>query len=70
MDDLLDVAATGEVGHCPGRLLLGLEVPLDQDVDQRLQTPGIDDGLDLVRVARGDVGDGPGALLQQRSDDC
>ena len=70
MDDLLDVAATGEVGHCPCRLLLGLEVPLDQDVDQRLETPGIDDGLDLVRVARGDVGDGPGALLQQRSDDC
>ena len=64
MDDLLDVAAAGEVGDGPGGLLLGLEVSLDEDIDQRLQTAGINHGLDLDRVAGGDVGDGPGALLQ------
>ena len=64
MDDLLDVAATGEVGDSPGSLLLGLEVSLDENIDQRLQTAGINHGLDLDRVAGGDVGDGPGALLQ------
>ena len=63
VDDLLDIAATGEVGDSPGGLLLGLEVSLDEDINQRLQTARINHGLDLDRVAGGDVGDGPGALL-------
>ena len=64
VDDLLDVAAAGEIGDGPGSFLLSLEVPLDEDIDERLQTAGINHGLDLDRVAGGDVGDGPGALLQ------
>ena len=63
VDDLLDVAAAGEIGDGPGSFLLSLEVPLDEDIDERLQTAGINHGLDLDRVAGGDVGDGPGALL-------
>ena len=65
MHNQLHISSTGQISNRPGSLLLSLEISLDQDVNQRLQTPGIDDGLDLVRVARGDVGDGPGALLQQ-----
>ena len=64
MDDLLDVAAAGEVGDGPGGFLLCLEVALDEDIDERLQTAGINHGLDLDGVAGGDVGDGPGALLE------
>ena len=63
VDDLLDVAAAGEIGDGPGSFLLSLEVSLDEDIDQRLQTVGINHGLDLDGVAGGDVGDGPGALL-------
>ena len=69
MDNLLDSSSAGQVGDSPGGLLLGLEVSLDEDVDQRLQTPGINDHLDLLVVTSSYVGDGPGALLQQRSDD-
>ena len=63
MDDLLDSAAAGQVGHCPGGLLLGLEVSLDEDVDERLQTPGINDHLDLLMVSSSDVGNCPGTFL-------
>ena len=66
MDNLLDTPPAGEVGHGPGRLLLSLEVSLHQDVDQRLQAAGVDHGLDLIRVAGSDVGDGPGALLETK----
>ena len=64
VDDLLDVAAAGEIGDGPGRFLLGLEVSLDEDVDERLETAGVNHGLDLDGVAGGNVGDGPGTLLQ------
>ena len=63
LDYLRHSAAAGQVGDGPGGLLLSLEVALDEDIDQRLQTVGINHGLDLDRVAGGDVGDGPGALL-------
>ena len=64
VDDLLDVAAAGEIGDGPGSFLLSLEVSLDEDIDERLQTAGINHGLDLDGVAGGDVGDGPSALLE------
>ena len=63
MNNLLDGSSTGQVGHSPGSLLLGLEVSLDEDVDQRLETSGINDHLDLLVIASGDVGDDPGACL-------
>ena len=34
-----------------------------EDVDDEWQELGIDDGLDLVGVAGGDVGDSPSSLL-------
>ena len=64
MDDLLDCAAAGQVGHCPGGLLLGLEVSLDEDVNQRLETAGVNHELDLSVVTRRDVTDGPSTLLK------
>ena len=63
MDNLLDSSSAGQVGHSPGGLLLGLEVSLDEDVDERLQTPGINDHLDLLVVSSSYVGDGPGTFL-------
>ena len=63
MDNLLDSSSAGQVGHSPGGLLLGLEVSLDEDVDERLQTPGINDHLDLLVVTSSYVGDGPGTFL-------
>ena len=64
MHDLLDCAAAGQVGHGPGCLLLGLEISLDEDVDQRLEAARVNHQLDLSVVTRRDVGDGPGALLK------
>ena len=63
MDNLLDGSSTGQVGHGPGGLLLGLEVSLDEDIDQRLETSCVNDHLNLLVIARGDVGDGPGAIF-------
>ena len=63
MDNLLYGSSAGQVGHSPGGLLLGLEVSLDEDVDQRLQTPGINDHLDLLVVSSSDVGNCPGTFL-------
>ena len=64
MDDLLDCAAAGQVGHCPGCLLLGLEVALDEDVDKRLEAASVNHELDLSVVTRRDVTDGPSTLLK------
>ena len=63
MDDLLDGAPAGEVGHGPGGLLLRLEVALDEDVDQRLEAARVNHHLDLRVVPCRDVGHRPGALL-------
>ena len=66
MHDLLDCAAAGQVGHGPGCLLLGLEISLDEDVDQRLEAARVNHQLDLSVVTRRDVGDGPRSLLHSR----
>ena len=63
MHDLLHGAAAGQVGDGPGRLLLSFEVSFDEDVDQRLEAPGVNHHLDLLVVTGGDVGDGPGTFL-------
>ena len=36
MNNLLDGSFIDQVGHSPGGLLLGLDISLDEDVDQRL----------------------------------
>ena len=64
MDNLLDRSSAGQVGHSPGGLLLGLEVSLDEDVDQRLEAASINHELDLRVVTRRDVTDGPSTLLK------
>ena len=63
MDNLLNISPAGEIGDSPGGFLLGLEVSLHQDINQRLETPGVNDSLDLCWITGGDVRDGPGALL-------
>ena len=63
MHNLLNGAPTGQVGHSPGCLLLSLEIPLDQDVDQRLQNPSIYHCLNLGVIASCYVGDCPGSFL-------
>ena len=56
-----------QVGHSPGGLLLGLDISLDEDVDridQRLETYGIDNNLDLLMIADSEgCWRWPGALL-------
>ena len=49
MNDLFDSSSAGQV--------------CDEDVDQGLETSGINDHLDLLVIASGDVGDDPGACL-------
>ena len=63
MHDLLHGAAAGQVGDGPGSLLLSFEVSFDENVDQRLETAGVNHHLDLLVVTGGDVGDGPGTFL-------
>ena len=57
------VAADGQVGDGPGRLLLSLELPLGQVGDDHGHQPRLDHGLDLLLVARSDVGQEPNCLL-------
>ena len=57
------VAADGQVGDGPGRLLLSLELPLGQVGNDHGHQPGLDHGLDLLLVARSDVGQEPNCLL-------
>lgn len=53
----------GGVADGPAGLLAGLEITVLEEVDQRGDDVGINDGLDLGRVAGGDVGNGPASLL-------
>ncbi len=63
--DLLGLlkAARGGVANGPARLLAGLQVAVGQQVDERRNDVGVNNGLDLSRVAGRDVGDGPTRLL-------
>jgi hypothetical protein len=54
---------TSSVADCPAGLLSCLEVTVLEEVDERGDDVGVDDSLDLGRVASGDVGDGPASLL-------
>ena len=65
MDNLLDGSSARQHGNGPDGLLLGVEISLDEDVDQGLETSGVNDLLDLLVVASGDVGDSPGTFLQK-----
>ena len=47
----------------PASLLAGLEVAVLEEVDQRRDDVGINDGLNLCGVSSSDVGDGPASLL-------
>lgn len=51
------------VGNSPAGLLAGLEVGVLENVDERRDDIGINDGLDLRRGASCNVGDGPARLL-------
>ena len=62
LSGLLETTA-GSVGDSPASLLAGLEVAVLEQVDQRRDDVGVNDGLDLCGVAGGDVGDGPASLL-------
>ena len=59
---LLETTGRG-VRNRPARLLLGLEVGILEDVDERRDDVRIDDGLDLLRGSSGNVGDRPASLL-------
>ena len=57
------VAADGQVGDGPGRLLLGLKLALAEVTDHHRHQPSLDHGLDLLLITRGDVGQEPDRLL-------
>ena len=63
MHNLLDCASASQVGHGPCCLFLGLEISLDEDVNQRLEAASINHQLDLSVVTSCDVRNGPGTLL-------
>ena len=63
MHNLLDCASASQVGHGPGSLFLGLEVSLDEDVNQRLEATSINHQLYLIVVTSCDVRNGPSTLL-------
>lgn len=65
VSDLLRLLQTSRSGVAdgPASLLAGLQVTVLEKVDQRRNDVGIDNGLDLGRVAGGNVGDGPASLL-------
>jgi hypothetical protein len=62
LSGLLQTTAGG-VGDGPAGLLPCLEVAVLEEVDQRWDDVGVNDSLDLGRIASGDVGDGPARLL-------
>jgi hypothetical protein len=53
----------GGVGDGPAGLFPCLEIAVLEEMNQRRDDVGIDDGLDLRGVAGGDVADGPAGLL-------
>lgn len=59
---LLETTGSG-VGDGPACLLSGLEVAVGKEMDKRVHEAGINNRLDLGRVASSDVGDGPASLL-------
>jgi len=61
--DLLGRAARGGVGDGPGGLLLDVELGRPEQVHERRDDVGLDDGLDLLARAGGDVRDRPARLL-------
>lgn len=70
-DEVADLAGLEQpagrgVRDGPARFLLCLEVGVLEDVDQGWDDVCVDDGLDLMRGAGGDVGDGPARLLADR----
>ena len=60
------VAADGQVGDGPGGLLLSLELSLGQMSDDHGHEAGLDHRLDLLLVARSDVGQEPHCFLNTR----
>ena len=60
------VAADGQVGDGPGRLLLSLELSLGEVGDYHGHQPGLYDSLDLLLVACCDVGQEPDGFLRQK----
>lgn len=65
VSDLLRLlqATRGSVANGPASLLASLEVTVLEKVNQRRDDVGIDNGLDLGRVAGSDVRDGPASLF-------
>mmetsp|Transcript_19440 Transcript_19440/g.39610 ORF Transcript_19440/g.39610 Transcript_19440/m.39610 type:complete len:334 (+) Transcript_19440:314-1315(+) len=61
--DLLGGTARRGVGDGPRSLLLDVELGRGEQVHERRNDVGLDDGLDLLARSRGDVGDGPARLL-------
>ena len=57
------VAADGQVGDGPGRLLLSLELSLAEVTNHHRNQPSLDHRLDLLLIACGDVGQEPNCLL-------
>lgn len=64
--DLSFVAADGEVGDGPSRLLLCLELPTREVVDDHRHEAVLYDRLNLLLVPRRDVRQEPHRLLQQQ----
>jgi hypothetical protein len=67
MHNLLNSTTTGKISNCPSSFFLSLEVSLDQDVNEGLEDPSVNDDLDLSVVTSGDVRDGPGSFLKYRN---
>ena len=62
-NDLVSRSTAGVVRNSPCSFLLSARFTLFQDIEERREDAGINDGLDLVLVAGCDVADSPGSFL-------
>lgn len=64
--DLINGATAGGICDCPGSFLPRFEVRLRQQIYNAREDVRVDDGLDLLPIAGGNIRDGPTGLFPDR----
>lgn len=64
VEDVFGLSRDGNIRHGPRGFLLGLEISAIQQMNDQRHESCVNDGLNLLLVAGGDVGDEPNCLLK------